>query len=79
MRWSYSLHLGKGTAVCDLDIENTIALGLVNINEQVSNVIPWPHQASRFCSMTSDLINDLDGQIFWQMMDAVTLAESRTV
>ena len=40
MRWSYSLHLEKATAVCDLDIENTIALGLVNINEQVSNVIP---------------------------------------
>ena len=25
MRWSYSLHLGQGTAVCDLDIENTVA------------------------------------------------------
>ena len=40
MSRSYDLHLGWGTAVCDLDIENTIALGLVNINEQVSNVIP---------------------------------------
>ena len=28
MRWSDGLHVGQGTAVCDLGIENTVAYGL---------------------------------------------------
>ena len=44
MRWSYGLHLGWGTVVCGLDIENPVAVGLMNINEQVSHVIPWQFQ-----------------------------------
>ena len=40
MRWSCGLYIGQGTVVCGLDIENTVAWGPMNINEQVSNVIP---------------------------------------
>ena len=35
MRWSYGLHLGWGTVVYGLDIENNVAVGLMNINEKV--------------------------------------------
>ena len=40
MRWSCSLHFGQGMVVCGLDIENTVAKGIMNINEEVLNVIP---------------------------------------
>ena len=38
MRWSYILYLGQVTVVSSLDIGNTMAKGLMTINEQVSNV-----------------------------------------
>ena len=33
-----------GIAVCGLDFENTLALGHMNIDEQVSNMIPQQYE-----------------------------------